>query len=293
MSDKKLKLALPKGSLQKSTFEIFNKAGIKVYLNSERSYYPSTDDPELDLMLIRPQEMPRYVEEGVFDAGICGYDWLKENGSRVTEVSELVYAKGGFTPVRWVLAVPEASDIKTLKDLKGKRVSTELVNYVSTYFTEKGIDCEVEFSWGATEVKAGVLCDAVVELTETGSSLKANKLRVVEDILSSTTRLIANSESFKDEWKKTKIENISMLLEAAVNAENMVGLKMNVRKDAMKDIIKILPSLNNPTVSELTVEGWVALEVVVEESTVQKIIPELKRAGAEGIIEYPLNTIVY
>ena len=292
--DKKIKIALPKGSLQNSTFEIFNKAGIRVYLNSSRSYYPSTDDEEIEFMLIRPQEMPRYVEDGVFDAGLCGYDWVMENGSDVDLVEELVYAKGGFTPVRWVLAVPESSDINSLADLKGKRISTELIKYVTKYLNDKKIECDVEFSWGATEVKAGVLVDAIVELTETGSSLRANKLRIVEDILQSSTRLIANKDSYKDEWKKEKIDNIALLLKAAVDAESMVGLKLNAKvEDYLSKISDILPSLSSPTVSNLKKDGWVAIEVVIEEKQAQKIIPELKRAGAEGIIEYPLNKIVY
>ncbi len=292
MSEKKLKFALPKGSLQKSTIEVFNKAGIKIYLNNERSYYPSSDDNELEFMLIRPQEMPKYIEQGIFDAGLCGWDWLMENDVDVEDVCELIYAKGGFTPVKWVLAVPETSDIKSVEDINGKRVATELVNYVRRYFKERNIVCEVEFSWGATEVKAGVLCDAIVELTETGSSLRANKLKIIEEILSSTTRLIANKESFKDEWKKRKIENIAMLLKSAVRAESMVGLKMNIEKDKVKNIIDILPSLKKPTISQLAVEGWIALEVIVEESTVKEILPELIRAGAQGIIEYPLNKVV-
>lgn len=293
MKSKKLKLALPKGSLQNSTIEVFNKAGINIYIDEKRSYYPASDDDELELMLIRPQEMPRYIEDGVFDAGLCGYDWLMENDADVIEVSELIYAKSGFRPVRWVLAVPEDSDIRSIQDLKGKKVSTELINYVKKYFAEKKIDCDIEFSWGATEVKPGVLCDAIVELTETGTSLKANKLRIVEELLSSTTRFIANKDSFNDQWKKTKIENISLLLKSAVNAENMVGLKMNIQKDKVEDIVDLLPSLKQPTLSELTVEGWVALEVVIQEKKVKQILPQLKRAGAQGIIEYPLNKIVY
>ena len=293
MKDKKLKFAIPKGSLQKSTIDIFNKAGIKLYLGNERSYYPSSDDEDVEFMLIRPQEMPRYVEDGVFDAGLCGYDWIMENGSDVEDVCELIYAKGGFTPVRWVLAVPETSRIRSIKDLNGRKVATELVGYVRKYFKKHGVKCEVEFSWGATEVKAGTLCDAIVELTETGSSLKANKLRIVEEILSSSTRLIANRSSFKNSWKKTKIENISMLLRAAVDAESMVGLKMNVKESKIDGILKILPALKNPTVSQLMLKGWVALEVIVSEKTVKEILPALKRAGAEGIIEYPLNKIIY
>ncbi|MBN2406903.1 MAG: ATP phosphoribosyltransferase [Elusimicrobia bacterium] len=295
MEKKKLKFALPKGSLQQSTFEIFDKAGIRVFLSSPRSYYPSSDDAELDLMLIRPQEMPRYVRDGVFDAGLCGYDWVQENGvaDEVEQVCDLVYAKGGFTPVKWVLAVPESSKINSVKDLNGKRVSTELINYVTRYFREKKVDCEVEFSWGATEVKAGVLVDAIVELTETGSSLRANKLRIVEEVLQSTTRLIANKDSYRDKWKKEKIDNVRLLLKAAVDAEKMVGLKMNIEEAKLDKVNRLLPGITSPTVSRLSKEGWVAVEVVVAEQTVKKILPELNRIGATGIIEYPLNKIVY
>ncbi len=293
MSEKKLKFALPKGSLQKSTIEVLGKAGIKVYIDEDRSYYPGSDDSELDLMLIRPQEMPRYIESGVFDVGLCGWDWLMENGSDVVEVAELIYAKSGFRPVRWVLAVQENSDIKSIKDLEGKKIATELKNYVERYLKERKIKCEVEFSWGATEVKPGVLCDAIVELTETGSSLKANKLRIVDELLSSTTRLIANKQAFKDKWKKTKIENLAVLLKSAVQAEDMVGLKMNVKEKDLDKIMEILPAKKKPTISHLNVKGWVALEVVIEENLVKKMLPLLKRAGAEYIIEYPLNKIVY
>ncbi len=292
MTDK-LRFALPKGSLQKSTIEIFKKGGINIYVDNSRSYYPGSDDPELELMLIRPQEMPKYIEDGVFDVGLCGWDWLKENDADVTEITELIYAKSGFRPVRWVLAVPENSEINSIDDLKGKRVATELKRYTERYFAEKNIDCKVEFSWGATEVKPGVLCDAIVELTETGSSLRANKLRIVEEILSSSTRLIANNNSYKDKWKRQKMENISLLLKSAVAAEGMVGLKMNVKNEKIEEITRLLPSLMKPTVSELTVSGWVALEVVIEEKKVKEILPRLKRAGAQGIIEYPLNKIVH
>ncbi len=292
MNSNKLKFALPKGSLQESTIEIFKKGGINIYLSDERSYYPTSDDNELELMLIRPQEMGRYIEKGVFDGGLCGWDWLKENNSQVQEICELVYAKSGFRPVRWVLAVPENSDINSVEDLQGKRISTELKNYITRYLNKKNIDCEVEFSWGATEVKPGVLCDAIVELTETGSSLRANNLKVVEEILTSTTRLVANRESYKDPWKKKKLENMATLLLSAVRAEGMVGLKMNIKKDKIQKIINILPSLKKPTVSQLTVKDWVALEVIIKEEKVKEIIPRLKRAGAQGIIEYPLNKIV-
>ncbi len=289
---KKIKFALPKGSLQKSTIDVFNKAGIKIY-EAERSYYPSSNDNEIDFMLIRPQEMPRYIQNGIFDVGLCGFDWIKENDADVEEIGELIYAKSGFRSVKWVLAVPENSDINSLKDLNGKKVATELVNYVRKYLSEKNIDCEVEFSWGATEVKPGVLCDAIVELTETGSSLKANKLRIVEEILTSTTRLIANKKSFTDLWKKRKIENISLLLNAAVAAESMVGLKMNIKKSDLDAVMKIFPLRTNPTISHLTLDEWVALEVVIEEEKVKEMLPELKKAGAQVIIEYPLNKIVY
>lgn len=295
MSEKKIKFALPKGSLQRSTFEIFNKAGIKVFLNSERSYYPSSDDDEIEFMLVRPQEMPRYIKDGVFDAGLCGYDWIMENGAEndVKQVCELVYAKGGFTPVRWVLAVPESSDIRSVQDLRGRSISTELVNYVTRYLKDKDIECDVEFSWGATEVKAGVLVDAIVELTETGSSLRANKLRIVEDILRSATWLIANKDSYADAWKKDKIETIHLLLKAAVDAEKMVGLKMNIEESKLSEVKGILTALTSPTISKLEKPGWVALEVVVTEKKVKEILPKLCKAGAEGIIEYPLNKIVY
>jgi ATP phosphoribosyltransferase len=244
-------------------------------------------------MMVRSQEMAKYVEDGVFDAGLTGYDWICESGAKVKEVAELVYAKSGFRPVRWVLAVPNDSKIKSAKDLKGKRVATELANYVRRYFKKRKINCEVEFSWGATEAKAPSLVDAIVELTETGSSLRANKLRIVEEILTSTTRFIANEKALKNPWKKQKIENIAMLLKGALNAEGMVGLKMNVKQNNLGKIEKILPALKKPTVSQLNLKGWVALEVILEEKTVKKILPELKRAGAEGIIEYPLNKIIY
>jgi ATP phosphoribosyltransferase len=289
---KKLKLGFPKGSLQESTMELFRKAGIRIS-SSSRSYFPSCDDDELDIMMVRSQEMAKYVEDGVFDAGLTGYDWICESGAKVKEVAELVYAKSGFRPVRWVLAVPNDSKIKSAKDLKGKRVATELANYVRRYFKKRKINCEVEFSWGATEAKAPSLVDAIVELTETGSSLRANKLRIVEEILTSTTRFIANEKALKNPWKKQKIENIAMLLKGALNAEGMVGLKMNVKQNNLGKIEKILPALKKPTVSQLNLKGWVALEVILEEKTVKKILPELKRAGAEGIIEYPLNKIIY
>ncbi|MBN1621872.1 MAG: ATP phosphoribosyltransferase [Endomicrobiales bacterium] len=289
---KKLKLGFPKGSLQESTTELFRKAGIRISMSS-RSYFPSCDDDELEIMMVRSQEMAKYVEDGVFDVGLTGYDWICESGAKVKQICELVYAKSGFRPVKWVLAVPNDSKIKSIRDLRGRRVATELVNYVKKYFRSKKIKCEVEFSWGATEAKAPALVDAIVELTETGSSLRANKLRIVEEILSSTTRFIANEKALKDPWKNKKIENLAMLLKGALNAEGMVGLKMNTRRENINRILNVLPALKNPTISNLSSINWVALEVVLEERIVKKILPELKRAGAEGIIEYPLNKIIY
>ncbi len=288
----KLKLALPKGSLQESTIEIFRKAGIKIR-SSERSYFPNCDDEELEIMLVRAQEIPKYVEDGVFDAGITGYDWILESDVNIMEICELLYAKSGFKPVRWVLAVPENSRIRSIKDLSGKRIATELINFTKKYFEKKKINVEVEFSWGATEAKTPSLVDAIVELTETGSSLRANKLRIVDELLFSTTRLIANKKSWKNAWKREKLENLSILLTGALNAEGLVGLKMNLEEKNLKTILGELPALKKPTVSYLTMKGWIALEVVIEESVVKKIIPKLKRLGAEGIIEYPLNKVIY
>jgi ATP phosphoribosyltransferase len=289
---KKLKLGFPKGSLQESTIELFKKAGIRINASS-RSYFPSCDDEEIEIMLVRSQEMAKYVQDGVFDAGLTGHDWICESGAKVKEVCELQYAKSGFRPVRWVLAVPNESKIKSIKDLNGKRVATELLNYTKKYFAKNKVKAQIEFSWGATEAKAGKLVDAIVELTETGSSLRANNLRIVEELLVSTTRLIANNEALKDSWKKEKIENLAILLKGALAAEGMVGLKMNIPFKQLPAIEKILPALRKPTISNLSDGNWVALEVIIEEKIVKKIIPALKRAGAEGIIEYPLNKIIY
>ena len=288
---KKLKLGLPKGSLQESTIELFRKAGIRVSAGS-RSYFPYCDDEEIDVMLIRSQEMGRYVQDGLFDAGLTGQDWILESGAKVKQVCELIYGKSGFRPVRWVLAVPNDSKIKSIKDLKGKTIATELVNYVKKYLSRKKVKAIVEYSWGATEAKAGMLVDAIVELTETGNSLRANKLRIIEELLSSTTRFIANNKSWNDPWKRKKIENISILLQGALAAEGLVGLKMNLKEKSLKKIMDILPSLKRPTVSQLTLPGWMAIEVVVEETIVKRILPELKRAGAQDIIEYPLNKLI-
>lgn len=289
---KKLKLGFPKGSLQESTLELFRKAGIRIHA-SDRSYFPSCDDDELEIMMVRSQEMAKYVEDGVFDAGLTGFDWICESGAQVKEVCELIYAKSGFRPVRWVLAVPNDSKIKSVKDLNGKRVATELASYVRKYFAKKKVKVDVEFSWGATEAKAGRFVDAIVELTETGSSLRANNLRIVEEILTSTTRFIANGKALQDPWKRQKIENMAILLKGALAAEGMVGLKMNVPEKNLAQVTAVLPALKKPTISRLSVAGWVALEVIIEEKIVKKILPALKRAGAEGIIEYPLNKIIY
>lgn len=286
-----LKLGMPKGSLQESTTELFKKAGIRIS-TGDRSYFPYCDDDEIEIMLVRSQEMGKYVQDGLFDAGLTGQDWILETGAKVKEVCELIYGKSGFRPVRWVLAVPNDSKIQSVKDLQGKTIATELVNYTKKYLADRKVKATVEFSWGATEAKAGMLVDAIVELTETGRSLKANKLRIVEDFLASTTRFIANDAAWKDPWKRKKIENIAILLKGALAAEGMVGLKMNLKEQNLSKIMTILPSLKRPTVSKLTLPGWIAIEVVVEESVVKKILPELKRAGAEGIIEYPLNKLI-
>ncbi len=287
----KLKLGLPKGSLQEATFKLFAKAGYRVQVGS-RSYYPSIDDPDLECILVRAQEMARYVDNGVIDVGLTGKDWILEQGADVVEVAELMYAKGGLTPVRWVVAVPEDSKIKSLKDLNGKRIATELVGYTRKYLKSKGVNAEVEFSWGATEVKPPQLADAIVELTETGSSLRANKLRILEVMLESTTRIIANKKSWKDPWKKKKIDNMTMLLQGALAAEEKVGLKMNVPQKALKEIMGILPSMHAPTISHLADPTWVSLEVILDEKEARDLIPRLKRRGASGIVEYPLNKVI-
>ncbi|HQT90780.1 MAG TPA: ATP phosphoribosyltransferase [Candidatus Kryptobacter bacterium] len=290
-SDKILKLGLPKGSLQESTFSLFQKAGYSISVSS-RSYFPSVEDEELKIMLVRAQEMARYVELGTFDAGLTGKDWIIETNGDVTEIAELVYAKQSMRPVRWVLAVQEDSPYKTVKDLHGKRISTEVVNITKQYLQRHGVEASVEFSWGATEVKVPELADAIVEVTETGSSLRANHLRIIDTVLESSTRFIANKESYKDPWKKEKIETIALLLRGAIAAEGKVGLKMNIRKSDLPKIIGIIPALRKPTVSPLYDDEWVAIETIIDERIVRIIVPELKRSGAEGIIEYPLNKVV-
>ncbi|QWR77174.1 ATP phosphoribosyltransferase [Candidatus Magnetomonas plexicatena] len=286
-----LKLGMPKGSLQESTFKLFRKAGYHVSVSS-RSYYPSINDPEVEAMLIRAQEMARYVEKGILDCGLTGYDWILEQGADIYEVAELNYAKEGLRPVRWVVAVPNNSSINSVADLNGKRIATELVGFTKRYLAEHNITAEVDFSWGATEVKPPQLADAIVELTETGSSLRANNLRIVETVLTSTTRFIANKKAWADPWKRQKIEDMVMLLKGALAAEEKVGLKMNIQEQGLKDVLGVLTGLHSPTVSHLTDKGWLALEVIVEESTVRELIPKLKSSGATGIVEYPLNKVI-
>ncbi len=286
-----LKIGLPKGSLQESTLDLFAKAGFHFSVSS-RSYFPSIDDDEIEAILIRAQEMARYIEKGAFDVGLTGKDWIIETGADVVEVCDLIYSKASMRPVRWVLAVPESSSIQSVKDLEGKRVATEVINITKDYLARNNVTADVEFSWGATEVKPPELVDAIVEVTETGNSLRANKLRIVETILESNTKLIANKAAWNDPWKKEKIENIAMLLEGAIRAQGKVGLKMNFKKDDFKRVMDQIPALRKPTVSNLTDENWVALEVIVEEKTVRRLIPELKRAGAEGIFEYEISKLI-
>ena len=288
----KLKLGIPKGSLQDATVRMFKKAGFNLGI-SERSYFPSIDDDEIEVILFRAQEMSRYVEDGILDVGLTGNDWILENSSNVIRVTELIYAKQSMRPVRWVLAVPEASKIKKVTDLKGKRVATELVNVTKSYLKKNGVKAEVEFSWGATEVKAAIGVDAIVEVTETGSSLRANKLREVATVCQSTTQLIANRKSWMIPWKKHKIENLSLLLKGAILAEEKVGLKMNVLKKDLKAVLSLLPAMQKPTISSLSDPDWVDVDTIIDEKTVKYIIPQLKRAGAQGIIEYPLNKVIY
>jgi len=289
--NKILRLGLPKGSLQESTLKLFRKAGYHITISS-RSYYPSFDDPEVEAMLIRAQEMPRYVDAGILDCGLTGKDWIMEQNADVHEVAELIYAKEGLRPVKWVIAVPNDSRIKTLKDLNGKRIATELVGFTKRYLKSKGIKAEVDFSWGATEVKPPHLADAIVELTETGTSLKANNLRIIETILQSSTRFIANKKAWLDKWKRQKMENISLLLKGALAAEEKVGLKMNVPKKSLKRVMSLLSAMHSPTISALSDERWYALEVVINEKVVRDIIPKLKMAGASGIVEYQLNKVI-
>jgi ATP phosphoribosyltransferase len=289
--NKTLKLGLPKGSLQESTLKLFRKAGYHISVSS-RSYYPAFDDPEIQAMLIRAQEMAGYVESGILDCGLTGKDWIMEQNVAVHEVAELIYAKEGLRPVKWVIAVPNASKIKTVKDLKGKRIATELVGFTKRYLKSKGVKAEVDFSWGATEVKPPHLADAIVELTETGNSLRANNLRIVETILESSTRFIANKKSWHEKWKRQKMENIVLLLKGALAAEEKVGLKMNVPQKSLKRVMSLLSAMHSPTISQLSDTGWYALEVMTQEKLVRELIPKLKMAGASGIVEYPLNKVI-
>lgn len=287
----KLKLGIPKGSLEPATVELFRRAGFTISTSS-RSYFPSIDDPEIECMLIRAQEMARYVEDGILDAGLTGLDWVAENDADVQVVCDLVYSKQSFGKVRWVLAVPESSPFHSVKDLEGKIIATELVGATRRYLERNGVQAKVEFSWGATEVKPPVLADAIVEVTETGSSLRANKLRIIETLFESNTQLIANQSSWADAWKRRKLEDIRLLLEGAMGALGKVGLMLNVKSADLAKVLAVLPALKNPTISNLSDGEWVAVNTILEEVTVRTIIPRLKEAGAQGIVEYPLNKVV-
>jgi ATP phosphoribosyltransferase len=287
----KLKIGIPKGSLENATIDLFRRAGFTI-TTSSRSYFPSIDDPEIECMMIRAQEMARYIEDGVLDAGLTGRDWVEESEAKVESVADLIYAKQSFGKVRWVLAVPEASPFQSVKDLEGKIIATELVATTKRYLAKNGVKAKVEFSWGATEVKPPVLADAIVEVTETGSSLRANKLRIIETVLESNTLLIANLDSWQDPLKRRKIEDIRLLLDGAINALGRVGLILNVRKESLAAVLSILPALKNPTISNLSDPDWVAVHTILDEITVRNIIPRLKEAGGQGIVEYPLNKIV-
>jgi ATP phosphoribosyltransferase len=286
-----LKLGIPKGSLEIATIDLFRRAGFNI-TTSSRSYFPAIDDPEIECMMIRAQEMARYIEDGVLDAGLTGRDWVEESEAQVETVADLIYAKQSFGKVRWVLAVPEASSFQGVKDLEGKIIATELVATTKRYLAANSVKAKVEFSWGATEVKPPVLADAIVEVTETGSSLRANKLRIIDTVLESNTQLIANVDCWRDAWKRRKIEDIRLLLEGAINALGRVGLILNVRKESLAAILNILPALKNPTISNLSDPDWVAVHTILDEITVRNIIPRLKEAGGQGIVEYPLNKIV-
>lgn len=291
MSDQILKLGIPAGSLQEATAQLFRRAGYKISFSS-RSYYPTIDDEEIDCLLIRAQEMARYVEQGILDAGITGYDWVLETNAQVFEICELVFSKVSRRPVRWVLCVPEDSPVQSVKDLEGKRIATEAVGLTNSYLAKHGVSAKVEFSWGATEVKPPRLADAIVEVTETGSSLRANNLRILDEVLQSTTRLIANEQSYSDAWKKEKLDNIALMLQSCLNAEGKVGLMMNVPEDHLQKVLDVLPALQKPTISALSDHEWVALNTIIDESVVRSIVPQLRSAGAKGIVEYPINKII-
>ncbi len=287
----KLKLGIPKGSLERATIELFRKAGYNISTSS-RSYFPAIDDPEIECMLIRAQEMARYVEDGVLDAGLTGRDWIEESGAKVERLADLIYAKQSFGKVRWVLAAPASSPFQSVKDLEGKIIATELVETTKRYLARNGVTAKVEFSWGATEVKPPVLADAIVEVTETGASLRASNLRIIETVLESNTQLIANTAAVRDEWKRKKLADLQLLLEGAINALGKVGLMLNAPRAALADVLSILPALQKPTISQLSDDAWVAINTVLDETTVRSILPRLKAAGATGIVEYPLNKIV-
>jgi ATP phosphoribosyltransferase len=291
MSDRVLKLGIPAGSLQEATAALFSRAGYNIKFAS-RSYFPTVDDVEIECMLIRAQEMARYVANGILDAGITGHDWVLETNADVHEVCELIFSKVSRRPVRWVLCVPEDSPIKCVKDLEGKRIATEAVGLTTSYLKKHGVTADVEFSWGATEVKPPKLADAIVEVTETGSSLRANDLRIVDEVLQSTTRFITNKNSYADEWVKAKVDNIALMLQSCLAAEGKVGLMMNVHRDQLDDVVGILPALQTPTVSHLSDPDWVAINTIVEENVVRTAVPKLKEAGAKGIVEYPISKII-
>ena len=286
-----LKLGIPAGSLQEATAELFRRAGYKITFSS-RSYYPTIDDDEIECLLIRAQEMARYVEDGVLDAGLTGHDWILENEADVNEVAELLFSKQSRRPVRWVLCVPEDSPARSVKDLEGKRIATEAVGLTRRYLEKHGVEARVEFSWGATEVKPPRLADAIVEVTETGGSLEANKLRIVDEVLRSTTRLVANHQSYAEPWKKRKIDDVALMLQGALAAEGKVGLMMNVPRAKLRQVLALLPALQQPTVSSLADENWVDVNTILDETVVRHIIPRLKAAGARGIVEYPLNKVI-
>jgi ATP phosphoribosyltransferase len=287
----KLKLGLPKGSLENATIDLFRRAGYAI-TTSSRSYFPAIDDPEIECMLIRAQEMARYVEDGILDAGLTGRDWVAETEAQVEAVADLVYAKQSFGKVRWVLAVPESSNFHSVRDLEGRIIATELVATTRRYLARHGVGAKVEFSWGATEVKPPVLADAIVEVTETGSSLRANKLKIIDTVIESNTQLIANREAWQDPWKRRKLEDMRMLLEGAINALGKVGLMLNVHEKDLRAVLDVLPALKRPTISHLSDDSWLAVNTILDESTVRDIIPRLKQAGGQGIVEYPLNKIV-
>jgi ATP phosphoribosyltransferase len=286
-----LRLGIPAGSLQEATAELFRKAGYKITFVG-RSYYPAIDDPEIHCTLIRAQEMPRYVQDGSLDCGLTGYDWVLENEAKVVELAELVFSKVSRRPVRWVLAVPNDSPIKTVEDLRGKRIATEVVGLTRRWLAQHGVEANVEFSWGATEVKPPRLADAIVDVTETGSSIKANNLRIIAELLQSTTRFIANDKAYADPWKKQKMDDLLLMVRGALAAEGKVGLLVNVLKADLPAVLKILPALKNPTISSLADDAWVALNTIIDEDIVRHIIPQLKQAGGHGIVEYPLNKII-